>query len=109
MISNGSICVFILGQGDVSPDVMFILHCQLSSLHLLLSYGLILSFSLCLEGRIYIFLKEIEHKPILHDALFSHLDCTVFYFQDANIHWEFILKATDLCHVLISAHLNLLN
>lgn len=50
----GSMCVFILGEGDVSPDLLFILHCQLSSLHLLLSNWLILY----LEGRIYIFLED---------------------------------------------------
>lgn len=50
-----SMCAFILGQGDVSPDLPFILLCQLSSLRLLLSCWLILSPFL--EGRIYIFLE----------------------------------------------------
>lgn len=36
-------CVFILGQGDVSPNFLFILHSQLSSFCLLLSDWLIFS------------------------------------------------------------------
>lgn len=52
---SSSMYAFILGHGDVSPDLLFILHCQLSSLHPLLSCWLTLS--VCLEGRIYVFLE----------------------------------------------------
>ena len=56
MISLG----FILCHGDVFPDLLFILNCQLSPRHLLLSYWLILSS--CLEGRIDIFLEGTNRE-----------------------------------------------
>lgn len=60
--------VFILGQGDVSPDLLFVLHCQLSPLHLLLSCWLIILF-LCWDGRIYILLKGTHTKIMLFNLL----------------------------------------
>lgn len=72
-------CVFILGQGDISPDLLFILHGHHSPLPLLLSDWLILS--LCLEGRIFIFLEVIKR------AWTTTTHCVLFFVDIFPFDW----------------------